>query len=157
YVQLIQEALDRGEQVLYLLPEIALTTQLIMRLQSHFGKEVLVYHSKYSINERVEVYKHVLNNDKGKIVIGVRSSIFLPFQNLGLIVVDESHETTFKQFDPAPRYQARDAAVVLANLCESKLVLGSATPALESFYNTHQHKYALIELNKRYGKVIPPK
>lgn len=157
YIQLIQEALNRGEQVLYLLPEIALTAQLIMRLQRHFGKEVLVYHSKYSVNERVEVYKHVLHNDSGKIIVGVRSSIFLPFQNLGLIVVDEAHESTFKQFDPAPRYHARDAAVVLSNLFKSKLVMGSATPSLESYHNADLHKYGLIPLNQRYGKVIPPK
>lgn len=157
YIKLIQEMLEQGKQVLYLLPEIALTTQLIMRLQAYFGKEVLVYHSKYSVNERVEVYRHVLNNDKGKIVIGVRSSIFLPYQDLGLIVVDESHETTFKQFDPAPRYQARDAALVLAQLTKSKILLGSATPSLESYFNAKHRKYGLVHLKKRFGKVIPPK
>ena len=156
YIKLIEEVIATGKQVLYLLPEIALTTQLIGRLQAYFGQEVLVYHSKYSVNERVEVYKHVLNNTKGKIVIGARSSIFLPFQDLGLIVVDEAHEATFKQYDPAPRYQARDAAVVLANFFGSQLLLGSATPSLESFHNAELHKYELVKLTKRFGNVLPP-
>lgn len=156
YIKLIQEALEAGKQVLYLVPEIALTTQLILRLQSYFGKEVMVYHSKYSVNERVEIYNHILHHTKGKIVIGARSSIFLPFRDLGLIVVDESHETTFKQFDPAPRYNARDAAVILAHLFNSKLLLGSATPSLESYANTQKGKYGLAELKKRFGRVIPP-
>ena len=156
YIKLIEEVIAKGKQVLYLLPEIALTTQLIGRLQAYFGQEVLVYHSKYSVNERVEVYKHVLNKTKGKIIIGARSSIFLPFQDLGLIVVDEAHETTFKQYDPAPRYQARDAAVVLANFFGSQLLLGSATPSLESFHNAELHKYELVELTKRFGNVLPP-
>src|SRR5690625_3743051 len=141
YIQLIKDVLDQGRQVLYLVPEIALTTQLILRLQMYFGEDVLVYHSKYSVNERVEVYNHVLNKDKGKIVIGARSSIFLPYQDLGLIVVDESHETTFKQFDPAPRYNARDAAVVLSHIFKSNILLGTATPSLESYYNVKHHKY----------------
>ncbi len=157
YIKLIEEAIKQNQQVLYLLPEIALTTQLIQRLQKHFGKQVLVYHSKYSVNERVEVYRHVLHQSKGKIVIGARSSIFLPFQNLGLIIVDESHETTFKQFDPAPRYQARDAAVVLAKNFDAKIVLGSATPSIESYYNAKQHKYGKITIKKRFGNVLPPK
>lgn len=157
YIQLIKEAIDKGKQVLYLVPEIALTTQLIMRLQKYFGEDVLVYHSKYSVNERVEVYYHVLNQDKGKIVIGARSAIFLPFQELGLIVVDESHETTFKQFDPAPRYHARDCAIVLSNIFKSSILLGSATPSLESYFNVKHHKYGLAELKKRFGEVIPPK
>lgn len=157
YIQLIKDAIDQGKQVLYLVPEIALTTQLILRLQMYFGEDVLVYHSKYSVSERVEVYNHVLNKDKGKIVIGARSSIFLPFQDLGLIVVDESHETTFKQFDPAPRYNARDAAIVLSSLFKGNVLLGTATPSLESYYNVQHHKYQLAELKKRYGKVIPPR
>lgn len=156
YIRLIKETIACGQQVLYLLPEIALTTQLIKRLQKCFGEEVMVYHSKYSINERVEVYQHVLHNDKGKIIVGVRSSIFLPFQKLGLIIVDEAHETTFKQFDPAPRYQARDAAVVLAQLFKSNILLGSATPSLESYYNALGGKYGLVLLKERYGKVFPP-
>lgn len=157
YIQLIQEAIDKGKQVLYLVPEIALTTQLIMRLQMYFGEDVLVYHSKYSVNERVEVYYHVLNRDKGKIIIGARSAIFLPFQELGLIVIDEEHENTFKQFDPAPRYHARDAAIVLSQIFKSDILLGSATPSLESYFNVKHHKYGLAELKKRFGKVIPPK
>ncbi|MDT0686510.1 replication restart helicase PriA [Autumnicola psychrophila] len=157
YIQLIQETLKKGKQALYLLPEIALTTQLIQRLQSYFGEQVLVFHSKYSMNERVEVYRHVLANDKkGQIVIGARSAIFLPFSNLGLVVVDEEHEGTFKQFDPAPRYHARDVAVVLANFFKANIILGSATPSLESYFNAQHHKYGLVELNRRYGDVLLP-
>ncbi len=157
YIKLIEAAVNKGKQALYLLPEIALTTQLIKRLQDYFGEKVLVYHSKYSLNERVEIYKHVLeNSEKGKIVIGARSCIFLPFQNLGLIVVDEEHESTFKQFDPAPRYHARDTAVVLANMFEANIILGSATPSLESYFNAEHNKYSLIELKRRYGNVLMP-
>ena len=134
-----------------------MTTQLIKRLQNYFGEKVLVYHSKYSVNERVEIYKKVLDNsEKGKIVIGARSCIFLPFQNLGLIVVDEEHESTFKQFDPAPRYHARDAAVVLANMFQANIILGSATPSLESYFNAEHNKYALVELTRRFGNVLMP-
>lgn len=157
YIKLIEKAVQEGKQVLYLLPEIALTTQLIQRLQDYFGDEVLVYHSKYSVNERVEVYRHILEDTKGKIVIGARSSIFLPFQNLGLVVVDESHESSFKQFDPAPRYHARDTAIVLASLFDSKTLLGTATPSIESFYNVKQGKYAYAQLSRRFGDVVPPK
>ncbi|MCM8570819.1 primosomal protein N' [Gramella jeungdoensis] len=157
YIKLIEEAINRGKQALYLLPEIALTTQLIKRLQDYFGEKVLVYHSKYSVNERVEIYKHVLNNsEKGRIILGARSCIFLPFQDLGLIVVDEEHESTFKQFDPAPRYHARDSAVVLANLFKASIVLGSATPSTESYFNAEHNKYALVELTRRYGNVLMP-
>ena len=157
YIKLIEEVVNKGKQVLYLLPEIALTTQLIKRLQNYFGEKVLVYHSKYSVNERVEVYRKVLeNSEKGKIVIGARSCIFLPFQDLGLVVVDEEHESTFKQFDPAPRYHARDAAVVLANMFQANIVLGSATPSIESYFNAEHNKYALVELNRRYGNVLMP-
>jgi len=157
YIKLIEDALNRGKQALYLLPEIALTTQLIKRLQNYFGDKVLVYHSKYSVNERVEIYKKVLeNSENGKIVIGSRSCIFLPFQDLGLIVVDEEHESTFKQFDPAPRYHARDAAVVLANMFQANIILGSATPSLESYFNAEHNKYALVELSRRFGNVLMP-
>ncbi|MBT8296020.1 MAG: primosomal protein N' [Gramella sp.] len=157
YIKLIEEAVNRGKQALYLLPEIALTTQLIKRLQKYFGDKVLVYHSKYSLNERVEIYRHVLeNSEKGQIVIGARSCIFLPFQDLGLIVVDEEHESTFKQYDPAPRYHARDAAVVLANMFSANIILGSATPSIESYFNADHNKYALVELNRRYGDVLMP-
>lgn len=157
YIKLIEKVIRNGKQVLYLLPEIALTTQLIQRLQDYFGDQVLVYHSKYSVNERVEVYRHVLDGTKGKIVIGARSSIFLPFQDLGLIVVDESHESSFKQFDPAPRYHARDTAIVLASFFKAKTLLGTATPSVESFYNVKQDKYAFAQLTRRFGNVIPPK
>lgn len=157
YIKLIEKAIAEGKQVLYLLPEIALTAQLVSRLQSFFGEQVLVYHSKYSVDERMEVYNHVLNSgEKAKIILGARSSLFLPFQNLGLIVVDEEHETTFKQFDPAPRYNARDAAVVLANKQKANLILGSATPSLESYYNADHDKYKLVNLNRRYGDVLLP-
>ncbi|MDX1761549.1 MAG: primosomal protein N' [Christiangramia sp.] len=157
YIKLIEEAINKGKQALYLLPEIALTTQLIKRLQNYFGDKVLVYHSKYSVNERVEIYKKVLDNsEKGKIVIGARSCIFLPFQDLGVVVVDEEHESTFKQFDPAPRYHARDAAVVLAHMFNANIVLGSATPSIESYFNAEYNKYSLVELNRRFGNVLMP-
>ncbi|HSJ11572.1 MAG TPA: DEAD/DEAH box helicase, partial [Gillisia sp.] len=147
YIKLIEKVIARGEQVLYLLPEIALTSQLVSRLQAFFGDQVLVYHSKYSVNERMEVYDHVLReNEKAKVILGARSSLFLPFQKLGLIVVDEEHETTFKQFDPAPRYNARDAAVVLAKMHNAHLILGSATPSLESYYNATHNKYRLVTI-----------
>ncbi|MCF4102782.1 primosomal protein N' [Gillisia sp. M10.2A] len=157
YIKLIEQVIAQGKQVLYLLPEIALTSQLVERLQSFFGEQVLVYHSKYSVNERMEVYKHVLSGDtKAKIILGARSSIFLPFQDLGLIVVDEEHETTFKQFDPAPRYNARDASIVLANMHKANVVMGSATPSLESYFNATHNKYKLISLNRRFGNVQLP-
>ncbi|NCO63619.1 MAG: primosomal protein N' [Flavobacteriales bacterium] len=157
YVKLIEEAIANGKQVLYLLPEIALTTQLVTRLQHYFGEQVAVFHSKYSSQERVEVWNYVLNNsDKARIVLGARSSIFLPFSNLGLIIVDEEHEQSFKQFDPAPRYHVRDTAIVLASLHQTKTLLGSATPSLESYYNTKQNKYGLVEINTRYNNVLMP-
>ena len=141
---------------MYLLPEIALTTQLIKRVQQHFGDKVLVYHSKYSANERVEIYKHVLSADEGQVIIGTRSSIFLPFQNLKFIIVDESHENSYKQYDPSPRYHARDTAVVLGKIHQAKVLMGSATPSLESFYNVKTGKFKYVELNKRFGDVKPP-
>ncbi|MCG2612017.1 primosomal protein N' [Flavobacterium sp. SM15] len=157
YIKLIEEYLNRGKQVLYLLPEIALTTQLVTRLTAYFGNQVAVFHSKYSNNERIEVWNQVLqNSDKAKIVIGARSALFLPFSNLGLIVIDEEHEQTFKQFDPAPRYHARDAAIVLASQHKAKVLLGSATPSLETYHNVNQNKYGLIELFERYGNVVLP-
>lgn len=157
YVKLIAEILEQGKQVLYMLPEIALTTQLITRLQNYFGEQVSVYHSKYSVNERVEVWNNVFENKpKAQIVIGARSSLFLPFQNLGLIVVDEEHEPSFKQYNPAPRYHGRDAAVVLANLHKAKTLLGSATPSLETYFNAEHDKYALVCLKERFGKVLMP-
>ncbi|MBC3846745.1 primosomal protein N' [Winogradskyella echinorum] len=157
YVQLIKKQLDSGKQVLYLLPEIALTTQLVQRLQDYFGDKVAVFHSRYSGNERVEVWNNMLkNSEKAQVVIGARSSLLLPFNNLGLIIVDEEHEQSYKQFDPAPRYHARDAAIVLANLHSAKTLLGSATPSLESYFNASQGKYGLIELNTRYNNVLMP-
>ncbi len=157
YVKLIENVLKKGEQVLYLLPEIALTTQLITRLQNYFGEQVAVFHSKYSSHERVEVWNNVLNNSaKAQIVLGARSAIFLPFNKLGLIIVDEEHEQSFKQFDPAPRYHARDTAVVLANIHQAKTLLGSATPSLESFFNAKQNKYGFVEITKRFNDVLMP-
>ena len=157
YVQLIQRQLELKKQVLYLLPEIALTTQLVQRLQDYFGDKVAVFHSRYSGNERVEVWNNMLNNsEKAQVVIGARSSLLLPFTNLGLIIVDDEHEQSYKQFDPAPRYHARDAAIVLANLFKAKTLLGSATPSLESYFNASQGKYGLVELNTRYNNVLMP-
>ncbi len=157
YVKLIENVIAKGQQVLYLLPEIALTTQLVTRLQSYFGEKVAVFHSRYSSHERVEVWYNVLQNlPKAQIILGARSSIFLPFHNLGLVIVDEEHEPSYKQFDPAPRYHARDAAIVLANLFKSKTLLGSATPSLESYYNAQQGKYGLVEITKRYNDVLMP-
>ena len=157
YVKLIESVLAEGRQVLYLLPEIALTTQLVVRLQNYFGEQVAVFHSKYSAHERVEVYNQVLGNSaKAKIILGARSSIFLPFHDLGLIIVDEEHEQSFKQFDPAPRYHARDAAIVLAHLHKAKTLLGSATPSLESYNNAIDKKYGLVEINRRYNNVQLP-
>ncbi|WP_436836412.1 replication restart helicase PriA [Polaribacter vadi] len=158
YTKLIQEVLDNGKQVLFLLPEIALTTQIITRLQFYFGEQISVFHSKYSMNERVEVWNNVLENkSKAQIILGARSSIFLPFFNLGLIVVDEEHETSYKQFEPSPRYNARDAAIVLAKMHQAKILLGSATPSLESYFNAQQNKYGFVELNRRHGNVQLPK
>jgi len=157
YVKLIKQLLQDGKQVLYLLPEIALTTQLIERLQFYFGEYLSVFHSKYSMNERVEVWNNVLDNkEKAQLILGARSSMFLPFSNLGLIIVDEEHEPSFKQYDPAPRYHARDAAIVLGNQHKAKVLLGSATPSVETFYNAQQGKFGLVELNRRFGDVLLP-
>lgn len=157
YVKLIEEVIKEGKQALYLLPEIALTTQLISRLQAYFGEKVAVYHSKYNVQERVEVWNNVLNKEtKAKVVIGARSAIFLPFQDLGLIIVDEEHESSFKQYDPAPRYHARDAAIVLGSLHGCNVLLGSATPSIESFYNVKTAKYGYAQIKRRYGNVLMP-
>ena len=157
YIKQIEEYLQHGQQVLYLLPEIALTTQLVSRLSAHFGNKVAVFHSKYSNNERIEVWNQVLHNsEKAQIVIGARSALFLPFFNLGFIIVDEEHEQTFKQMDPAPRYHARDAAIVLANFHKAKVLLGSATPSIETYFNAKSGKYGLVEITKRYGNVMMP-
>ncbi len=162
YINLIKEAIDSGKQVLYLLPEIALTTQIIIRLRKYFGNEVGIYHSRYSRNERAEVWNNVAGLDKSadnkayKIILGPRSAIFLPFENLGLIIVDEEHDYSYKQFDPAPRYHARDAAIFLASLHNAKVLLGTATPAIESYFNAKNGKYALVELTQRYGGMEMP-
>ncbi|GIQ59926.1 primosomal protein N' [Flavobacterium collinsii] len=157
YIKLIEEYLATGRQVLYLLPEIALTTQLVSRLRLYFGDKVAVFHSKYSNNERVEVWKQTLeNSEKAQIVIGARSALFLPFDNLGLLIVDEEHEQTFKQTDPAPRYHARDAAIVLANFHKAKVLLGSATPSIETYFNAQADKYGLVSLTERYNNVRMP-
>ena len=157
YIKLIEEYLETGKQVLYLLPEIALTTQLVSRLRHHFGDKVAVFHSKYSNNERVEVWKQTLeNSDKAQIVIGARSALFLPFNDLGLLIVDEEHEQTFKQTDPAPRYHARDSAIVLANFHNAKVLLGSATPSIETYFNTQIEKFGLVTITERYNNVRMP-
>ncbi|NTW33588.1 MAG: primosomal protein N', partial [Bacteroidetes bacterium] len=164
YIKLIEEALQQGKQVLYLIPEIALTTQIINRLRKSFGNKVGVYHSKFNDFERVEIWNKVLSNtndlSKGEgsyqIVLGARSALFLPFSNLGLIIVDEEHDNSYKQHDPQPRYNARDSAIYLAKLHNAKTLLGSATPSLESYYNAKNNKYAFVELNTRYGGVMLP-
>ena len=157
YVKLIEECINKGKQALYLLPEIALTTQLISRLQDYFGEKVSVYHSKYSVHERVEVWNNVLTRKpKAQIVIGARSAMFLPYSKLGLIIVDEEHEGSFKQFDPAPRYHARDAAIVLSNLHQSYILLGSATPSIESYHNSKTGKYGYASIERRFGDVLMP-
>ncbi|MCD4664617.1 MAG: primosomal protein N', partial [Bacteroidales bacterium] len=160
YIKLIEQAQKQGKQVLYLLPEIALTTQIINRLRKYFGNKVGVYHSKYNENERVEIWNNViktkLNKPKFQIILGPRSALFLPYENLGLVIIDEEHDYSYKQFNPAPRYNARDAAVFMANLHKAKVILGSATPSLESYFNSKAGKYILIELNKRYGDIQMP-
>lgn len=157
YIKLIEDYLQTGKQVLYLLPEIALTTQLVGRLREYFGNKVAVFHSKYSNNERVEVWNHALtNSEKAQIIIGARSALFLPFHNLGFVIVDEEHEQTFKQIDPAPRYHARDGAIVLANFHKAKVLLGSATPSIETYFNAKSEKYGAVEISERYGNVMMP-
>lgn len=157
YLHLIEEMLKQGKQVLYLLPEIALTTQMINRLRKVLGEKVDVYHSRFSMNERVEVWKRVLKSDvRSRVILGARSAMFLPFSNLGLIIVDEEHDSSFKQVNPAPRYNARDAAIVLAGLHQAKTLLGTATPSLETYFNTRSDKFGLVELQERYGGMKLP-
>jgi primosomal protein N' (replication factor Y) len=155
YINLIKQALDGGSQVLYLLPEIAITTQIVQRLKKIFGQTVGVYHSRFSDNERVEVWNGILQG-KFKFIIGVRSSILLPFDNLGLIIVDEEHDPSYKQQEPAPRYNARDVALVMGQLHHAKVLLGSATPSVESFYHAQQNKYGFVMLDKRFGEAQLP-
>ena len=155
YVKLIEHYIRTGQQVLYMLPEIALTSQIIRRLQKHFGGYIGIYHSKFSQNERVEIWNKVKTGEM-KVVLGARSSLFLPFLNLGFIICDEEHDTSYKQHDPAPRYNGRDAAIYMASLTGAKVLLGSATPALETYYNAKADKYGLVELSERYGDVQLP-
>ena len=155
YIQLIREVMESGSQVLLLLPEIALTTQIVSRLKKVFGSQMGVYHSKYSDNERVEVWNGVLSG-RFSFVVGVRSSIFLPFDSLGMIIVDEEHELSYKQFDPAPRFHARDAAIMLSYFHQARTLLGSATPSFESYFNASQGKYGYVEINHRFGDASMP-
>jgi len=163
YIKLIREVIDQGKQVLFMLPEIALTTQIISRLRKYFGDRVGVYHSRFNEHERVEIWNGVLEhslqqsvNRRYDIILGARSAVFLPFSNLGLVVVDEEHDPSFKQMDPAPRYNGRDAAIVLAQLHGAKTLLGSATPSVESYFNAVQGKYGLVELSERYANMEMP-
>jgi primosomal protein N' (replication factor Y) len=155
YFKLIEEKVAEQKQILYLLPEIALTTQIVQKLQQTFGDTIGVYHSKYSNNERYELWNKV-KNGTCKIIIGARSALFLPFKNLGLVIVDEEHDSSYKQYDPSPRYQARDSAVFLASLFKANIILGSATPSLESYQNTLHKKYAYVQLTERFGNAILP-
>ena len=155
YVQLIKEAIANGEQALFLLPEIALTTQVVSRLRAYFGDELGVYHSRFTNNERVEIWNKVKDN-KFKVIVGPRSALWLPFQNLKCIVVDEEHDSSYKQYEPAPRFHARDAAIFLASLHKAKVLLGSATPSIESATNAQQGKYNYVQLTQRYGGVAMP-
>ncbi|MCB0560707.1 MAG: primosomal protein N' [Lewinellaceae bacterium] len=154
YIELIQEAIQRGEQVLYLLPEIALTTQITSRLEKVFGDQLSIYHSRFSNNERVEMWNGVLKDKP--VVLGARSALFLPFRKLGLIIVDEEHDSSYKQYDPSPRYNARDAAVYLAHLHGAKTLLGTATPSLESYFNAKTGKYGLVGMPERFGGLQLP-
>ena len=156
YIHLIQEAIERGEQVMYLLPEIALTVQMTQRLQHVFGNRLGIYHSKYSDAERVEIWQKQLSDEPYDVILGARSAVFLPYQNLGLVIIDEEHETSFKQQDPAPRYHARSVALMMASWAKAHVVLGTATPSAESYYNATQGKYQLVELTQRYRNLQMP-
>jgi len=152
YIKLIEDYVKEKKQILFLVPEIALTTQLVSRVKKYFGNLISVYHSKYSVDHRTEIWRKVLNNDKkSRVILGARSSIFLPFSNLGLIIIDEEHENAYKQFNSAPRYHARDSAIYLSSIHNAKTLLGSATPSIESYHNAISSKYALIEIKKRFG------
>ena len=156
YIHLIEHFKAQGKQILYLLPEIALTSQLKQRLIAVYGNKIGVYHSKVNDNERAEIWRKMLSNEPYEIIVGVRSSLFLPFKNLGLVIVDEEHETSYKQNEPAPRYNARDTAIMLAHLFNAKTILGSATPSLESYNNTVIGKYAIVSLKDRYKNILMP-
>jgi primosomal protein N' (replication factor Y) (superfamily II helicase) len=155
FIELIKNAMEGGSQVLYLLPEIALTTQIVARLQKVFGDKMGVYHSKFSDNERVDVWKGIMSG-RFSFIVGVRSSVFLPFDNLGLIIIDEEHETSYKQYDPAPRYHARDTSILLAKLHNAKTILGSATPSIESYYNANSGKWGMVKMTSRFGNAQLP-
>lgn len=157
YIHLIEETLARGEQILYLLPEIALTTQITERLKRIFGSRLGIYHSKFSDEIRVEIWQKQLSDQPYEIILGARSSLFLPFRKLGLVIVDEEHENSYKQFDPAPRYHARNAALILASFFQARALLGSATPSIESYHLAQQGKYGLVTLNKRYKEIQLPR
>lgn len=156
YIHLISQVLEAGKQVLYLLPEIALTTQITERLRRVFGNRLGIYHSKFPDAERVEIWQKQLSDSPYDVILGVRSSIFLPFQKLGLVIIDEEHETSYKQQDPAPRYHARNAAIMLASIFGAKTLLGTATPSIETYYNARQGKYGLVELNERHRQIQLP-
>lgn len=156
YIHLITQILERGKQVLYMLPEIALTKQIVERLRRVFGNRIGIYHSKFSDAERVEIWKKQLSDSPYDVILGVRSSLFLPFKDLGLVIVDEEHENSYKQQDPAPRYNARNAAIVLASFFGAKTLLGTATPSIDTYYNATTGKYALINLNRRYRSLQMP-
>ena len=156
YIHLIQQALERKEQVLYLLPEIALTVQMMQRLQRVFGNRLGIYHSKYSDAERVEIWQKQLSRNPYDVILGARSAVFLPFQRLGLVIIDEEHETSYKQQDPAPRYHARSAAIILAQMYKARTLLGTATPSMESYHNAKTGKYGLVELKERYQGIELP-
>ena len=157
YIHLIKKEIEKGNQILYLLPEIALTTQIINRLRAVFGEKVGIFHSRFSDAERVEVWNETANpNGKYSLILGARSAVFLPFHKLNLIIVDEEHETSYKQMNPAPRYHARDAAIVMGKIHEANVLLGSATPSLESYYNARSGKYELVELKQRYSDILLP-
>jgi len=158
YFDLMEQVLAKNKQVLYLLPEISLTSQMIHRLQDRFGSKVVVYHSKFSIHERVEVWNNIIKKqEKAQIILGARSSVFLPFRDLGLIIVDEEHESSFKQFDPTPRYHARDTAIVLGKTQGAKVLLGSATPSIETRFNVERKKYGYAQLKARFGGILMPR
>lgn len=161
YIKLIQDVIREGKQVLYLLPEIALTTQIILRLKKYFGEKVGVYHSRFNENEKVEIWQQVMRKceDQGpryQVILGARSAVLLPFSELGLVIVDEEHDASFKQSDPAPRYHGRDVALFLAKQHSAKTILGSATPSLESYYHASRQKYGLVEIMERYGNMELP-
>ena len=156
YIHLIQQALDRHQQVLYLLPEIALTVQMMERLQRVFGSRLGIYHSKYADAERVEIWQKQLSKNPYDVILGARSAVFLPFQHLGLVIIDEEHETSYKQQDPMPRYHARSAAIVLAQMCGAKTLLGTATPSIETYHNAQTGKYGYVSLTERYKGIELP-